>query len=139
MKNKLLIPVIVIAIIIAIVVIKNNTTNNNHDNNRPMVAEQERKIAFSKEKQFNGLKIVNGTITTDINGKAQFTADVRNDSNEVKEEQRVKLRLLDRSGKALQEIDTTIKKMNVNETIKLNVEFKTEYSLNIYNYEIVKK
>lgn len=141
MKNKLLIPVIAIVIIFifVILIVKNDKTSDNVDYNRTVVAEQEKSMAFSKEKQYKGLKITNGSITTDENGKAIFTANIKNESNEVKEKQKVKLRLLDRSGKTLEEIDTDIKKINTNETITLKVEFKTKYSSYIYNFEIVEK
>lgn len=141
MKNKLLILLIAIVIIFVcvILIVTNNNSNDDVSYNRTVVAEQEKSMAFSKEKQYKGLKITNGTITVNENGKAIFTANIKNESNEVKEKQKVKLRLLDRSGKTLEEIDTDIKKINSNETTTLKVEFKTKYSSYIYNFEIVER
>lgn len=143
MKNKLLTPIIAIVIIFVIIILILIATKDNSKEeanyNRIVVAEQEKSMAFSKEKQYKGLKITNGTITIDEKGKAIFTAKIKNESNEAKEKQKVKLKLLDRNGKTLEEIDTDIKKINSNETTTLKVEFKTKNSAYIYNFEIVEK
>lgn len=153
-KGKVLMGILVLILVVILVVVVVNNKNQseekkgssekvqqNSQNNNVEMLDNGTKLntssELSKTKTVEGLEISNIELKEN-GGISTLTADVKNTTKQDKESTKIKIEILDQTGKVLLTLKDSIKPVKAGETVKFSVAVTADVT-NAYDFKITKE